>query len=181
MEDLHPDVRAVLALKSGGQAQMPLVCRRSHEDEAARLVQKLNYKSAFENARSPAGAMGGLLLYCSCFDECHRLVQDLNTKEGSLWHGILHRQEPDAANARYWFRQAGAHPIFDELNAQASALAGEAVEAGYTPGARWEPGAFVEFCERVRRQPGSAAEALALRIQLAEWQLLFSWCAAVRR
>jgi hypothetical protein len=69
-----------------------------------------------------------LYLYFDCWDEAHEIAQDINTPEGSYWHGIVHRQEPDAANAAYWFRQVGAHPIFPALRERA-------VEIGLATGA----------------------------------------------
>jgi hypothetical protein len=42
----------------------------------------------------------------------------------------------------------------------------------------WDPFAFIELCERVRRRPGSVEEQRALEVQRAEWQLLFDYCAA---
>ena len=119
----------------------------------------------FPQARAPEAALSGLYLYFSCFDEAHSLAQDIPTPDGSYWHAIAHRQEPDAANAAYWFRQVGAHPIFPAL-AQA---------AGLPP--PWDPFAFIEQCEHARGQPGSEAELRARRIQLLEWQLLFDYCA----
>ncbi len=37
----------------------------------------------------------------------HEIVQEINTAEASWIHAYLHRKEPDEANARYWYRQAG--------------------------------------------------------------------------
>ncbi len=42
---------------------------------------------------------------------------------------------------------------------------------------RWDPFAFLSFCERAKAQPGSHQEQAALEIQRAEWQLLFDYCA----
>ena len=42
---------------------------------------------------------------------------------------------------------------------------------------RWDPFAFVQFCERARLQPGTTQETAAMQIQRAEWQLLFDYCA----
>ena len=82
------------------------------------------------------------------------------------------RQEPDAWNSAYWFRQVGAHAIYP-------ALRDAAAEIGFDAGPPWKPEAFVEFCERARQSPGSEAERQAREVQRAEWQLLFDHCARV--
>ncbi len=118
--------------------------------------------------------MAGLYLYFSCLDEAHTLAQAIETPDGSFWHGIMHRQEPDAGNSGYWFRRAGTHPIFPDLRDAAEAL-------GYAAGPAWDPIAFIDACEAARRQPGSDRELLLQKVQLAEWQLLFHHCAVVRK
>ncbi len=66
--------------------------------------------------------MAGLYLYFSCLDQAHSIAQNIATAEGSFWHGIMHRQEPDAGNASYWFSRVGRHPIFPALHREAAAL-----------------------------------------------------------
>lgn len=149
---------------------MPLANGTCASPEARRQLQTLKARTAFPDARSPEGALSGLWLYFSCLDESHTLSQDLATSEGSFWHGIMHRQEPDPGNAGYWFRRIGQHPIFPALHAEAQA-------AGYESGSAWDPFAFIDFCEQARRKPGSADEQLALAVQRLEWQLLFDYCA----
>jgi hypothetical protein len=107
----------------------------------------------------------GLWLYHDYLDESHVVSQDLHTAEGSFWHAIMHRREPDAANSKYWWRQVGAHPVLEQLVRESPAL-------GY---AYTTPAAFVDYCERVRGS-GLPDEDLAKRVQLLEWQLLFDWC-----
>src|SRR5262245_35001335 len=60
--------------------------------------------------------MAGLWLYHDFLDESHSISQDLHTVEGSYWHAIMHRREPDYWNSKYWFRRVGDHPIYDKLN-----------------------------------------------------------------
>jgi hypothetical protein len=118
-----------------------------------------------------------LFVYLSCFEEAHDFAQSLDSAEGSLWHGVLHRREPDATNAAYWFRRAGGHPIFPDLAGEAREVAGRFPEAQLDFSGGWDPIAFVDVCERARRAPGSALESAAIEIQRAEWQFLFDYCA----
>ncbi len=37
----------------------------------------------------------------------HGCAQDQDDKQGAAVHAYLHRKEPDLANARYWYAQAG--------------------------------------------------------------------------
>jgi hypothetical protein len=152
-----PEVGRVLALDSSGERLMPLANPQCSSEPAREAVRAL---------RLPEAARAGLYLYFGCWNEAHETAQALETRDGSYWHAIVHRQEPDAGNAGYWFRQVGTHPIFAALRARAA-------ELGYDAGPEWNPAAFVEYCERARAQPGSEVERTALEIQRAEWQLLF--------
>lgn len=127
-------------------------------------------RGLFPNSVSPEGALAGLYVHFGRFDDAHGIVQDLNTKEGSYWHGIVHREEPDGFNAAYWFRQLGSHAIFPALNDEARRL-------GYEAGACWDPFAFIDYCEAARVRPGSREQDLADQVRRAEWQLLFDYCA----
>jgi hypothetical protein len=110
-----------------------------------------------------------LWLYHDFLDEAHAISQSIDTTEGSFWHGILHRREPDASNAAYWFRRVGDHPIFAELACQAHDLG---LEVGPE---RWDPFAFIDLCEK-HRGAGTPEEFLLRRVQRQEWELLFAWC-----
>jgi hypothetical protein len=154
-----PEVAAALALDGHGE----------------RLMELANPQCASETARSavralavPQAAMAGLYLYFGCWNDAHETAQAVETREGSYWHAIVHRQEPDAGNAGYWFRQVGTHPIFPALRSRAA-------EIGYDSGAAWSPTAFIDYCERARLQPGSDMERRAREVQRAEWQLLFDY------
>jgi hypothetical protein len=159
------DVAAILALDGDGERLMPLAMERCSSEAARTRLHSASQFELFAGARGPGGALTGLYVYFECFDEAHGVAQNLATAEGSYWHAIVHRQEPDAGNAAYWFRQTGRHPIFP-------ALARAAGQKG-----RWDPLAFIEMCDQARRQPGSELEARARAIQLVEWQLLFDYCA----
>ena len=62
----------------------------------------------------------GLFLHLGCWKEAHEVAQDIDTQDGSYWHAIVHRLEPDASNAAYWFRRVGSHPTFPALRARAA-------------------------------------------------------------
>jgi hypothetical protein len=109
--------------------------------------------------------LAGLWLYFDYLDESHTISQDLGTTEGSFWHAIMHRREPDAWNSKYWWRRVGSHPVLSQLTSEAPTLGYH-----YT-----NPLDFVDFCERVR-DTGTTDETLARQVQLLEWQLLFDHC-----
>ena len=166
-------VADLLALDGNGERLMPLAMGLCSSQEAHRRLKSSSALVWFAGARAPEAALSGLYLYFSCINEAHQVAQNIDTAEGSFWHGIVHRQEPDPGNAAYWFRRVGSHPIFPELRT-------EAIEIGLEIGSRWEPIEFIDLCEQARLRPGSPQEDLALRVQRAEWQLLFDYCAAKR-
>lgn len=137
---------------------MPLVHAGTCPSETREAIQRL---------AAPPTVLSGLYLYCNCWDEAHEAADNGETPENYFWHAIVHRQEPDAGNSAWWFRKTGNHPVFPKLCREAAAL-------GYSPKSEWDPFAFIEFCGS-----GSAVE-LAMRIQLAEWQVLFDHCARER-
>jgi len=170
-------VRTILALDGGGQRLMPLVARSCSSPDAHSILAAESARNLFPAAQAPAGSLAGLWVYFSCFEEAHAVAQDDPSAEGSFWHAILHRQEPDASNSGYWFRRVGAHPVFPALAGEAAEIVSRHPDAGFRVAAKWDPLEFIDFCERATRQPGSAAGQAALEIQRAEWQLLFDYCA----
>ena len=145
---------------------MDLFPKKCTNEDVRHMLLKADADRLFAGARDPESALSGLFLYFSCLKEAHDLLHTFGGIDGAYWHGIMHRMEGDAFNANYWFRRIPAHPVFP-------ALRREAAELGYAPSGReWDPFAFTAFCAV------SANEDLAKRIQLAEWQLLFDYCAA---
>ncbi|HYO82636.1 MAG TPA: hypothetical protein VES20_14625 [Bryobacteraceae bacterium] len=130
----------------------------------SRLRASGDARQLFPGAPAPEAALAGLWLLAGDFDRSHSIAQEIHTPDGSYWHAILHRMEPDAANAGYWYRRVGQHPIFPAL----------ARHAGLS---QWDPFAFIQRCERARLAPGSAEENELRRIATFEWQLLFAHCA----
>ena len=146
-----------------------------NRDEAAR-IQSPSPLLLFPNARAPGAAVSAVLLLLGCWDESHALSQEIASSEGSYWHAIAHRLEPDSSNSAYWFRRVGKHPIFAELHRRASGIL-ERSDLAWKLKAAWDPFLFIDWCDEVRQIPGSDKEQAALEIQGAEWDLLFEWCA----
>ena len=171
-----PEAARILALGDNGHRPMPLAITDTGPRDARAALEGRQGRDLFPDSRAPDAALSGLWLYFSFFEEAHGIAQDIHTVEGSYWHGILHRQEPDPGNAGYWFRRLGQHPIFPALREETEAILAQSGPKWHV-GAQWDPFGFIEFCEQARRRPGSLEEEAALAIQLAEWQLLFDYCA----
>jgi hypothetical protein len=110
-----------------------------------------------EMARS---CLAGLWLFHDFLDESHRISQGLHSREGSYWHGIMHRREGDFSNAKYWLRRVGAHPIHEALKIRARGLLRDAVEdaASLRAQGAWDPYAFVDLCKAACAGQSDAAE-----------------------
>ena len=154
------EVASILALDGDGE--------RLHAAGAQAERREPGPRAGEGGENRSASARGAVPVFRLLEGGAHETAQDIDTAEGSYWHAIVHRQEPDAGNAGYWFRQVGAHAIFPELRARAA-------EIGMPTGARWDPIAFIEYCGRATQ--GSDEERIAQEVQRAEWQLLFAWCA----
>ena len=109
-----------------------------------------------------AAVRAGLLLWADHSEESHAISQQLETAEGSYWHGILHRREPDYANAGYWFRRVGRHEVLRDLPAELR-----------------DPFRFIELCEAaVRGREAAVPRAELERLQRLELERLLGHCAA---
>lgn len=117
------------------------------------------------DGEAASACRAGLWLAFGFLDESHAVSQESPTREGSYWHALMHRREPDAGNAKYWFRKVGTHPVYAMLSDEATKLGWRA----------WDAAAFVDECE-AHRGTGSKREALLREAQRAEWRALFGWC-----
>jgi hypothetical protein len=153
------EVARILALDGAGARLMPLSMGECTSAEARGLVRAANL---------PELLRAGLFFYFNCWNDAHEVAQNIETPDGSYWHALVHRQEQDAFNSGYWFRRVGKHAIFPAVRKTAEAK-------GISFGAEWDPIRFVDYCVHARK--GSEEELKAQAIQLAEWQLLFDYCA----
>ena len=179
-KDYGDTVASILALAQNGQRLIPLVQSEICSAEARRQIQSQSARQLFPAAAAPEAAASGLYVYFSCWEDAHQSAQSIETPEGSYWHAIVHRQEPDAGNASYWFKQVGEHPIFQHLLEAARQIAAAHLAARLKLYDTWNPFAFIDVCQEAGTNRGSDLERAALEIQRAEWQLLFDFCARRR-
>ena len=158
-----PDVERILT--SGTPSLQGLVAAARPTTELQRSISA----SLFTGAAHPKGALAGFWLYFDCFDESHRVSQEDESADGSFWHGIAHRREPDYSNAGYWFRRVGTHPVYPQILKQ----------VGTGLGPKWDPLKFNDYCEGSQASGGERLD-WALRVQRVEWEILFDYCARKR-
>jgi hypothetical protein len=172
-----PEVTGIFALAENGERLMPLAEGACCSDEARHRISNAKAGDLFPSASAPRAALAGLYLYFSCREEAHEVAQSDSSAEGSYWHAIVHRQEPDAGNSSYWFHRVGEHAVFPGVLEAARTIGAAHADAGLKFSKAWDPLAFIVICENARRRPASGLERAALEIQRAEWQLLFDYCA----
>jgi hypothetical protein len=128
-----------------------------------------------------AACRAGLWLAFNFLDEAHAISQELETAEGSYWHALMHRREPDFSNSKYWFRRVGTHPVFESLRAVASEMAAARTaakaEKSVLQQENWDPFAFVDLCEANYHEMAPGHE-WCRQVQREEWMLLFAYCFA---
>jgi hypothetical protein len=130
----------------------------------------------------------GLLLLWDFLDDSHEISQTMEGKgsprTADYWHGIMHRREPDAGNASYWFRRVGSHPAFDHLGFQlltwmselkASSEMLQLAESRLLKGKSLDPFALIELSTAALRNPESVADQTLRMVQNLEILNLLAW------
>ncbi len=177
---LHSDYGPVFNQVFQVREQMPLVT------EAPLPIPELTIETAFQhhadtlNQAFARACLAAGYLYADHWDTAHRIAQDLPTVEGSYWHAIIHRREPDYWNSKYWFRQVGSHAIYPALARAVTELAENTAEFReyaqiVANGDQWDAFGFVDLCERAAREAGLLRH-FCLSVQHREFFLLFDYC-----
>ncbi|WP_168120654.1 hypothetical protein [Paenibacillus sp. HB172176] len=111
-------------------------------EEGQRLSPKLIWNAKLEedinrlpiaeqtNQTSAVALMAGLHLMNDSLHASHSYAQLIeDDSSGAYWHGLMHRMEQDFSNSKYWFRNAGNHPVKDEMREAAAKLLQIALES----------------------------------------------------
>jgi len=161
--------------KRFGDTRVPLT-RASEGDDEVRALARRRPDTLFAGARSPGGALAGLLVIAGCWAEAHEVASELETPEGSYWHALIHRIEPDTWNSNYWFGRVGQHSLFPALFERARAIAARPGQAAIEFGRRWDSKRFNDLCEEARMSADAALLKTVEEIHSVEVHLLWDWC-----
>ena len=184
LEDYSSKVQAILRPHEGGERLMPLVPCGPLRGEGLDLLDGTSAEALFDegDVASPEFAdcvRSALFLYFSDLDRSHTISQSIHSTTGSFLHGIMHRQEPDFSNAKYWFRKVPTHEVFPALREEVLKqwdAGAETLRAAVEGRPEWDASWFVDQCEAVKRGGASEMEGAVLQAQRVEWQLLFDYC-----
>ena len=188
LEDYSSKVQAILRPHEGGERLMPLVPCGPLRGEGLDLLNGTSAEALFDegDVASPEFAdcvRSALFLYFSDLDRSHTISQAIHSTTGSFLHGIMHRQETDFSNAKYWFRKVPTHEVFPALReavlerwTAAGDPTGESLRSAVEGRPEWDASWFVDQCEAVKRGGASEMEGALLQAQRIEWQLLFDYC-----
>ena len=136
----------------------------SSESDRFQQLAKLDVDDLFPANISNHGmaqcCLSGLWMLHNYLDRSHSISQDIHSSEGSFWHAIMHRREGDYSNAKYWYRRAGSHSVYQTI--------AEAI------GSSWDPYDFVDRCQAEERDGSLRPETRELA--LIEWKSLFEFC-----
>ncbi|NGP44493.1 hypothetical protein G4V62_05790 [Bacillaceae bacterium SIJ1] len=152
--------------------ELPLRPKTLWDEELSEKIKDLpNSELAREDAPHwGADALrSALLLWNDDLYASHELSQKIEQPTGSFLHGVMHRREGDFSNANYWFRRAGVHEIYPELNKHASEHLPDFNKSA------WDPVAFVEEVEKATSQKDAVLIVKCQEVQRIEMDLIIQY------
>ncbi len=176
-------VRSILEAVDEGNRLMPLAPSATVSSPGLSLLRQTEADDLFDGDKPASDdfalcARSALFLYFSALDESHTISQSISSDTGSYLHGIMHRQEPDYSNAKYWFRRVGRHELFPTLREEGARLRyrSERIEQRFSSRPEWDPDWFIDQCEQAVNgsSPNDVVKDLE-SIQRLEWRLVFDY------
>jgi hypothetical protein len=145
-------------------------------------VLERELEAAFQQSKTPGERQqlirALVLLWHDYLEPAHVIAQDIDDSDGAFVHGIMHRREPDYANAAYWFRRVGTHPAFQVIAQRVADLLeakGQGdLQARLGRGGSWDPFAFIEACETIGSSNDNEQVQVLQQIQRIETEALLN-------
>ena len=169
------DIVAGFLFSSLGTSHEPRLGLKKALPRAGRFDDSLSARSlgeALNTSRPEIHALSAGLLQCvDHWSASHEEAQAIETGPaaslGAWWHAIAHRREPDAFNAKYWVRKAGAWPEVANM-ALIQLIKRDEYEASsrFVVGDKWKPELFFDAIASPKLESG--AEHSLKRLQRLE-------------
>jgi hypothetical protein len=184
----HLSPLAMQLLNTPDDAYRNLVVHGSITPIASQVLPGLSgaelLKIAPQSTEYAQAVLAGLWLRHDGLEECHQVVQKVPLQPEvaatfNFWHAIMHRREGDFSNSKYWYHQAGDHPILPALGQHVGDL------INHLPADKsllrilrggWNPDAWVDLVEEVDSAENDPRRHLLINIQQIEWRMLFEHC-----
>jgi hypothetical protein len=162
----------------------PLAPEKEWDGAIVKQIQSASLDELFDGQTVKDTEFGnavksGLLLWNDALDESHTISQQLNSKTGSYWHGIMHRREPDYSNSKYWFGRVGNHSVFPALRKRALDILADSNLPDYLEAIQeeenWDAYQFVDWCQAEAENGREQAIGFLQKVQIEEIKLLLDY------
>jgi hypothetical protein len=173
--------RAIALLTNGNDGYRALVVDTGGSETAvpglASFAPQDLFRKPIRNKDEAASVLAGLWMWHDQLDPAHRIVQDIHTPTGSLWHAIIHRREGDFWNSKYWYNRARTHGSHTEMAATVARVLDQAGSidrlSQLIDGGSWVPERFVDLVEQAHRNSSDPRREVLARLQVEEWKTVF--------
>ncbi len=184
MDKKLKDIAARLLLREEPPRLSPL---HVWNEELESEIRELNWGARGEETVIKA-LMAGLYLLNDSLDASHSFAQQIEfDATGAYWHGLMHRMEQDFGNSKYWFMQAGRHPVKEKVRSGVSfwlkenrSLGAETRGEGvtllleYRDDIAWTPSSFVDLItSQQKKGANNAVVSIVEHLQHLELKELF--------
>ena len=118
--DIQTSVQKIVEQLEERQGRQPLSPKHIWRQDIDEAVEKLEWNDRSRDT-SVIALMAGLHVWNDNLHVSHAYCQQIEyDSTGAYWHAIMHRMEQDYPNSKYWFRQAGNHPVKQSMPQKAA-------------------------------------------------------------